>query len=58
MIEKGWGERHPLSGARAIGIPKEYIGIYAPRDEEELAIVEKIVIAAVSYMTGQADIQH
>lgn len=33
-------------------IPNEYIWIYAPRDEEELAVVEKIVVAAISYMTG------
>ena len=58
VIERGWGERHQLSGSRglrilplptalkAARIPKEYIWIYAPRDDEELAVVEKLLIAA------------
>ena len=63
VIEHGWGERHKLSGSRVLRfltggtnpayVPNEYIWIYAPRDEEELAVVEKVLLAATSYMTGQ-----
>lgn len=61
VISHGWGERHKLGCSRALRllptrakvyIPKEYIWIYAPRDGQELAVLEKILIAAVSYMTG------
>lgn len=38
VIEKGWGERHPLSGVVSV-LPKEYLILYAPRDEEELQVV-------------------
>ena len=67
VIERGWGERHGLSGSRglralpvfaAAKLPKEYIWIYAPRDEQELAVVEKILVGAVRYMTGTQDIKH
>ena len=58
VIENGWGERHPLSGSSVIGLPKEYVGIYAPRDEEELLVAEKILVASVRFMTGRTDVQH
>lgn len=54
VIEKGYGERHGLSGSPVI--PKEYLLIYAPRDEEELAIVERIIVASLKYMTGTKNI--
>jgi len=38
VIEKGWGERHPLSGVYP-GLPVTYLMIYAPRDQEEVAMV-------------------
>ncbi|KAK0430716.1 hypothetical protein EV421DRAFT_245678 [Armillaria borealis] len=47
------GERHPFSGARrVISLPKEYLMIYGPRDDEELAIIERIIKAGVGYMTN------
>ncbi len=59
VIERGWGERHPLSGVRLFKImPKEYVGIYAPRDDGELEVVEKILVASVLFMTGSTDVQH
>ncbi|KAL5485680.1 hypothetical protein ACEPAI_6721 [Sanghuangporus weigelae] len=50
VIEKGWGERHPLSGV--IVLPKEYLMIYAPLTEEEVRAVGRILRASVGYMTG------
>lgn len=59
VIEKGWGERHPLSGvSNIIPLPKEYLIIYAPRDEEELEVVERIMLAAVGFMTTSPDVKY
>ncbi len=58
MIERNWGERHKLSGAKILGLPKEYIWIYAPRDEEELEVVEKILTASIGFMTGSGNVKH
>lgn len=65
VIERGWGERHQLSGSAGLHalpvppnakLPKEYIWIYAPRDLQELAVVEKIIVAGIKYMTGSKDV--
>lgn len=67
VIERGWGERHKLSGSRSLHalpfpraakVPKEYIWIYAPRDEQELAVVEKILVASARFMTNTKDINY
>ncbi|KAJ7629738.1 hypothetical protein DFH06DRAFT_1102294 [Mycena polygramma] len=52
VVEKGWGQRHPLAGPGVPGPPTEWTFIYAPRDEEEVAVVEIIVQAAIGYMTN------
>jgi len=56
VVEKGWGERHPLSGVIPI-LPKEYLIIYAPRDEEELQVVERVIVASIGYMTNNRDVK-
>ncbi|KAJ7475753.1 hypothetical protein FB451DRAFT_1366457 [Mycena latifolia] len=56
-IELGWAERHPLSGvSRAFPLPAGYLFVYAPRDEEELDVVERIIVASMGYMTGSRSI--
>ncbi|EAW14005.1 uncharacterized protein ACLA_070370 [Aspergillus clavatus NRRL 1] len=61
VIESGWGQRHALSGVsvpraltlgRKIALPAEYVLIYAPRTEEEVAFVMEVIGASVKYMTG------
>ncbi|KAJ6607404.1 hypothetical protein B0H10DRAFT_2227936 [Mycena sp. CBHHK59/15] len=53
VIELGWAERHPLSGvSRVFPLPKNYLLVYAPRDEEELQVVERILVASIGYMTA------
>lgn len=47
VIEMGWGELHPLAG-RFIPV-KTYMFIYAPRDKEEVAIIQQILAAAIKY---------
>ncbi|KIY52314.1 hypothetical protein FISHEDRAFT_70002 [Fistulina hepatica ATCC 64428] len=49
VISKGWGERHPVSG---FALPVEYLFIYTPRTEEEIAVVERIIEAAVGFMAN------
>ncbi|KAJ0414805.1 hypothetical protein BJY00DRAFT_18791 [Aspergillus carlsbadensis] len=66
VIESGWGQRFPLAGTslfrnltlgRLPVIPREYILVYAPRTEEEIAVVMRIVEASVQYVTGEADVR-
>ena len=33
-------------------MPKEYVLLYAPRDEEELAMIAQCMYAAIGYMTN------
>ncbi|KAK8065838.1 hypothetical protein PG997_012585 [Apiospora hydei] len=42
VIETGWGERHRLSG-----------GVYAPRDEHDLAVWKKLAVAAMRYCAAE-----
>ncbi|KDQ57265.1 hypothetical protein JAAARDRAFT_35892 [Jaapia argillacea MUCL 33604] len=55
VIERGWGERHPLSGVLK-ALPSQYLMVYAPRDDAELDAVEAIVKAAIGYMTNSHDV--
>jgi len=57
VVEKAWGERHPLSG-RAGGVPITYTMIYAPRTEEEVKVQGRILRAAVWYgVEGREEIK-
>lgn len=48
VLDKGWGEKHGLSG-RALGLPLNYVMVFAPRNPQELKIVEMIARAAARY---------
>ncbi|EGN98947.1 hypothetical protein SERLA73DRAFT_181691 [Serpula lacrymans var. lacrymans S7.3] len=58
LIERGWAERHPLANsvAPSLGLPKEYLLIYSPRDVEELEMVERIIVAAIGFQTGSREV--
>ncbi|KXX73143.1 hypothetical protein MMYC01_203426 [Madurella mycetomatis] len=47
VIEAGWGQRFPLSFVRS-----GWTMVYAPRDEREMDVVERIVKAGVAWVTG------
>lgn len=47
VIEKGWGERHPLTGVYP-GLPLTYLMIYAPRNADEVKVVQQFLRAAIS----------
>jgi hypothetical protein len=56
VIELGWGRRHRLSGGGRL--PWNYTFIYAPRDDEELAVWKRIVQAGATFCcAGFARIQ-
>ena len=54
VLERGWGERHPLAkgGWFRRFVPREFVMIYAPRDEKEIEIVVEIVCAAAWWVSG------
>lgn len=49
-IEAGWAEQHPV--ARRGLIPANAVMAYAPRDDEERAVVEQLVRAAHAFARG------
>lgn len=53
VVEKGWGERHRLSGVGG-AIPVGYTLVYAPRTGEELDVVLEILKAGVRAHTRGA----
>ncbi|KAL2433763.1 hypothetical protein ABEF94_010482 [Exophiala dermatitidis] len=67
VIEKGWGQRHPLSTrlalwlamdeAKAGSTPQARVVVYAPRSPAELDVVEQIIHAAV-WWVGGTDCRH
>ncbi|KAL7416830.1 hypothetical protein BDY24DRAFT_412318 [Mrakia frigida] len=52
VIQVGWGERFPLAGLLSF-VPVGYVMIYAPRDLEEVEIVNKVVLASCRWYTGE-----
>ncbi|KAF2131761.1 hypothetical protein P153DRAFT_286593 [Dothidotthia symphoricarpi CBS 119687] len=54
VLEHGLGERHPLAkgGWYRRFVPREFVLIYAPRSEEEVDVVMRIVAAAVWWVSG------
>jgi len=55
FIEKGWAERHPLArgGWLKAYVPREFVMVYAPRDQNELDVVLQIIEAAVFWVCGE-----
>jgi len=51
VIERGWGQRHALSGGV---LHAGYTMVYAPRNEEERIVVENIVDAGARFMCRES----
>jgi hypothetical protein len=51
LMRKGWGQIHPLALYGLIQ-PQSLV-FYAPRDADELRVIERILIAAYSYACGR-----
>lgn len=60
IIQAGWAQRHAFSGSpilkrfgpKRLYLPAEYVLIYAPRNEAEVATVMTFVRAGVAYLAG------
>ena len=52
VIDRGWGERHPLVGVRP-RLPPTYIYVYPPRDDLELDVVRDLLAASIAHMTNR-----
>ena len=50
-IEAGWGERHGLAGV-ALELPVNYVMLYAPRGEDDLAAIGELLEAAIRYASS------
>lgn len=55
VLEKGWGERHPLArgGWMKAYVPREFVMVYAPRNRMELDVVCRIIEAAGFWVSGE-----
>lgn len=51
VLERGWGQRHPLSGVRGM-LPWTYVLVYAPRDKHELEVWKRLVQASCSFLVS------
>ncbi|MES1203836.1 MAG: hypothetical protein ABUS57_20560 [Pseudomonadota bacterium] len=47
VIETQWGQAHPLAGRG--NLPDGYVMVYAPRNERDLVIAQRILIAAIGH---------
>ncbi|RII09338.1 hypothetical protein DSC45_31170 [Streptomyces sp. YIM 130001] len=54
VVERGWGELHPLAG-RLANLPASYTLLYAPRDPTELDTVATILRVTLDRATGRTD---
>ena len=56
VLERGWGQRHPLArgGWLARFVPASFVMIYAPRDQAELEFIMLIIQAAIWWVNGTA----
>jgi hypothetical protein len=52
VVEKGWGLLFPLAPMKIVNAG--WVFVYAPRNEKELGVVDKIVRAGIANVTGVA----
>ncbi|KAL2124740.1 hypothetical protein VTJ04DRAFT_1105 [Mycothermus thermophilus] len=62
VCEKGWGERHPMAWEKGkdngwwavqAPLPRTFTMIYAPRNDEDLRVIARIIEAAIWYTTAE-----
>ncbi|KAK2595235.1 hypothetical protein QQS21_007022 [Conoideocrella luteorostrata] len=56
VLSKGWGQRHPLARKGwllQMPVSPNFVMIYAPRNEQELQIVYRIIEAAIWYTSEE-----
>jgi hypothetical protein len=52
VLEAGWGEKHPLArgGWFEMFVPKEFVMVYAPGEEEDVEVLIDIVMAGAWFV--------
>ncbi|MBX6762984.1 MAG: hypothetical protein IRY88_04795 [Rubrobacteraceae bacterium] len=55
VLDKGWATIHPLARYMAGALPPQSMIVYAPRDEKELRVIQKIVEAAYWHAQGRVE---
>jgi len=50
VMEAGWGELHPIAGYGPLA--PTYLMLYSPRDAADIAVIRRIIEAAVFYATN------
>ncbi|KAH9902231.1 hypothetical protein F4778DRAFT_115635 [Xylariomycetidae sp. FL2044] len=55
VLEKGWGQRHPLTSQCLLKmpVPLQFTMVYAPRTRDELQVICRIIQAASWYITAE-----
>lgn len=51
VIENGWGEMHPLVNKG--WLPPNFIMVYAPRTEQEIEVIKKIIYRSYEFASGE-----
>lgn len=59
VVDRGWGELHPLAGVRrpGIGLPPTYVLVYPPRNVRDLTAIHAVLTAAVRHMTRRSHVR-
>ncbi len=63
VLDAGWGQLHPLAGVKVLKrmagvmLPRAYVMLYAPRNDEELTTLLGIVKASIGFMTDSRDVK-
>ncbi|RYP38992.1 hypothetical protein DL766_000632 [Monosporascus sp. MC13-8B] len=52
LVERGWAERHRLSGVPGTGISWGYVLVYAPRDGREFGVWKEILLASARFVAS------
>jgi len=53
-VKAGWAEVHPA--AQIVGVPENRVMIYGPRDEDELEVVFRLLVASYRYAGGRMEV--
>lgn len=64
VLEKGWGERHPLAGgdgegiwgkvrSKLSGLGRGWVLVYGARDEKEFEVFERLADRSIGWMLGE-----
>jgi len=53
ILDAGWGEQHPWYNRGVLEVL-----VYAPRDEAEIRLVQKLILASIEYASNNFGTAH